>query len=385
MYKFKREDAYNFAQFIGARAKEVNRQLVFRNCPYCRGAGDNANTFSISLETGQFECKRAKCRAKGNMLTLSKDFDYSISDEIDRYIDRDGINERKFRTYELPAIVKSKDAAVRHLYSRGISEETTRKYEITIQNGNEDVLVFIFRDQNGIPQTIKYRNAAYVKGETKGSKEWFEPNSKQILFGMNHCVNFDNLVVTEGQMDSLSLAEAGIQNAVSVPGGCKSSTFLPFCWDWLIQFKTITIFGDCENGHITLVDIFERLPNDIRVVQEEDYKGCKDANELLQKHGKEALINAVKNAKGKTPVGIKPLSTVRRVKLLEQDSIRTGIPPLDSILTKGFFYGQVILLTGKRGDGKSAFLTQLLCNAVDQGIKPFCIAVSLLILTSVTG
>lgn len=370
MYNFKREDAFDFARFIGARAKEVNRQLVFRNCPYCRGAGDNANTFSISLETGQFECKRAKCRAKGNMLTLSRDFDYSISDEIDRYIDRGGINQ-KFRTYDLPSIVLSKDAAVRHLYKRGISEEICKKYEITVQRDNEDILVFIFRDEHGTVQTIKYRNAAFVKGETKGSKEWFEPNSKQILFGMNHCEGFDSLVVTEGQMDSLSLAEAGIKNAVSVPGGCKSSTFLPFCWDWLIKFKSITIFGDCENGGITLTDMFARLPVEIRIVQEADYKGCKDANEILQKFGKEALVEAVKNAKGKAPVGIKKLSEVKRVKLLEQDSILTGIQPLDSKLTKGLFCGQVVLLSGKRGDGKSAFLTQIACNAIDQGIRTF--------------
>ena len=64
---------------------------------------------------------------------------------------------------------------------------------------------------------------------------------------MNHC-NPDNptLVLTEGQIDSLSVAEAGIENAVSVPTGAKGFTWIPYCWDFLSQFKTLVVFGDCE-------------------------------------------------------------------------------------------------------------------------------------------
>ena len=72
---------------------------------------------------------------------------------------------------------------------------------------------------------------------------------------MNHC-NPDNptLVLTEGQIDSLSVAEAGIENVVSVPTGAKGFTWIPYCWDFLSQFKTLVVFGDCENGRITLLE-----------------------------------------------------------------------------------------------------------------------------------
>ena len=50
------------------------------------------------------------------------------------------------------------------------------------------------------------------------SKEWCERDCKPILFGMKQCDDaFKQLVITEGQLDSLSVAAAGINNAVSVP------------------------------------------------------------------------------------------------------------------------------------------------------------------------
>ena len=126
----------------------------------------------------------------------------------------------------------------------------------------------------------------FEKGKSKGSKEWTEANSKPILFGMNHC-NFDNktLVITEGQMDSLSCIEAGVENAVSVPLGALGFTWVPNCWDFLCKFDTLVVFGDHEKGHITLLDELEqRFDGIVKHVREDDYLDCKDANELLQKH-----------------------------------------------------------------------------------------------------
>ena len=45
-----------------------------------------------------------------------------------------------------------------------------------------------------------------------------------------------------------------------------------------------------------LEDIRKRFPNKILYVQKEAYRECKDANEILQKHGKEAVRKAVENA-----------------------------------------------------------------------------------------
>ena len=80
MYEFKEQDAYDFARHIHAQTREHNGELFFRLCPYCnpKPSRGNLNTFSINLKTGQFKCLRSSCGVSGNMLTLSKDFDFSL-------------------------------------------------------------------------------------------------------------------------------------------------------------------------------------------------------------------------------------------------------------------------------------------------------------------
>ena len=104
-----------------------------------------------------------------------------------------------------------------------------------------------------------------------------------ILFGMNQC-NTENetLIITEGQIDSLSVTEAGFENAISVPTGMNGFTWIGHCWNWVHQFKKMIVFGDKEDDKITLLEeIKHRFNLQIYAVRLEDYKDCKDANEIL--------------------------------------------------------------------------------------------------------
>ena len=81
--------------------------------------------------------------------------------------------------------------------------------------------------------------------------------------------------MTEGQLDSLSVAESGIENAVSVPNGKNGFTWVPYCWDWLQNFDTLIVFGDCERGSITLLDdMRRRFRGIVKAVRQQDYRGC---------------------------------------------------------------------------------------------------------------
>lgn len=57
---------------------------------------------------------------------------------------------------------------------------------------------------------------------------------------------------------------------------------------------------------------------------------------------------------------------VESVDIYSLPRIFSGIPELDRIIG-GFYFGQVILLTGRRGEGKSTFMGQLMAEALDQG------------------
>lgn len=367
-YEFKESDALEFARASGIKTKQRGDELQFLYCPYCNG-GKNRDkySFAINMLSGQFKCLRSSCSVSGNMLTLAAEFSwFSLGNDVEAYYQTG--RQKKYRRFSQMQTIKPKPAAITYLESRKITAATAEKYQITVQSKHENVLVFPFLDEKGTLQFIKYRKTDFNPTVDKG-KEWCEANCKPILFGMYQC-NLDNktLIMTEGQLDSLSVAESGIENAVSVPNGKNGFTWVPYCWDWLQNFDTLIVFGDCERGSITLLDdMRRRFRGIVKAVRQQDYRGCKDANELLQKYGRDAVKKAVDQAEVLPLQQVKDLADVRAVDLFSLPKIPTGIKSLDRVLSGGIYLGQTVILTGKRGEGKSTLGSQLLANALNDG------------------
>lgn len=354
MYDFKSKDVFDFASFIGAETKQKGNELFFKYCPQCHGGWDDKDTFSVNLQNGAFKCFRASCDYHGHFVELARDFGYKLDDE----------QERKYRRLPQPKI-ESKPKAIEYLESRGISAEVAKRYKITTQTHNENILVFPFYDDQNVLQFVKYRKTNFDKRFDK-NKEWCEAETMPILFGMAQCEDFTRLVITEGQLDSLSLATCGIKNAVSVPTGALGFTWLANCWDWINKFQEVVVFGDYEKGKITLIETLEkRLQMKVKCVRPQDYLCEKDANDILRKYGKEAIIRAVGGAELRDVKYVKRLATVEAVNLRDLPKIRTGIRPLDRVCG-GLLRGHVVLLSGKRGEGKSTFMSQLVAEAIEQ-------------------
>lgn len=355
-YELKQSDIYGFANSAGAEYREKGNELLFKYCPYCHGGQNNdKNTFSINMEKGTFKCFRASCGMQGHFVELCRDMGYPLDF---------GNEVRQYR--KLPQKPLSiRDNAVAFLKSRGISEAVCRRYSITTQANNTDIITFPFYDENNVLQFVKYRNSKY---NGYGNKEWCEKNTKPILFGMAQCTDFKQLIVTEGQLDSLSVAECGISNAVSVPTGAKGFTWAEHCYDWVSKFEEIVIFGDCEHGKITLSEEFNiKFPNKkIKIVPKKYYLGEKDANDILRKYGREAVIKAIESAEEVPVNAVLELADVESIDIYNMEHICTGISTIDRALG-GLYFGQVILLTGERGHGKSTFMSMLGCEALNQG------------------
>ena len=370
-YEFRPSDAYDFARHVGILCKERGDELFFKTCPYCkpRATRGNVNTFSINLKTGQHKCLRASCGVSGNMITLARDFDFSLGTEIDEYY----APKKKYRELPQPKEpVIPKPEALQYLESRGISEEVAKRYEITVQTKNPNILVFPFYDENGKLKFVKYRKTDFDKTKD-ANKEWCESKTKPILFGMKQCdTSFKRLVIVEGQMDCLAVATAGINNVVSVPTGAKGFTWVPYCWNWLCKWEEIIVFGDYEKGSISLLDeLSKRLKTKIKHVREEDYLDCKDANEILLKYGKEQVIKCVENAIPIPVENVIDLADVKDVDPYSLEKIPTRIQEVDKLLCGGLIFGCVNLITGKSGKGKSTLASQILGNAIDCGYNVF--------------
>ena len=363
-YIMNEDDLRGFIQFIGAETKEKGKEIVFRHCPKCQGSAPKEDEwkFAVNRKTGAFGCFRGSCGYHGHFVELCRDFGYKIGMET----------EEDFAQFPQPEKrIKPRDTAIAYLQGRGISEATAERYSITAFEDRPKVLWIPLFNEYGKLVGAKERRMDWKKS-SKFAKEVFTKGSKPVLFGMMQCEDFGTVVITEGMMDALSVAEAGVKNSVSVPNGMQGFSWVSYCYDWLKKFDEIVVFGDCEKGKVSLVDqIASRLPNRIRVVRNEDYLGEKDANDILTAFGPEAVRKCVENAEERTISHVKELADVKSKDLAKLPKIRTGIYELDKALKGGICFGQVLLLTGKRGDGKSTFGSNLVCESLDQGYKVF--------------
>lgn len=362
----------DFARQQRTKTKMRGDEMIFLRCPYCGTAykGDKEK-FAINIRTGAFNCMRASCGAKGNLWTLHKDFGLDLGSDVTEY-ERPRYSWKRFKVKKP---IEPTEPAIEYLHGkRGISEEVIRRYEIKTRKDDDNILVFPFYGEEGEIEFIKYRAINFDKSKG-GNKEWCEKDMRSILFGIKQCVDFQRLIITEGQIDSLSVTTAGFNNCCSVPTGKNGMRWVPHNWDWIKQFKEILVFGDYEHDSMTLLpDITARFldtETKILAVRPEDYRGCKDANELLLKYGADAIRNAIKNAQ---PQMLEQVVRLQEVEYQDGDieeKLPTGIREVDKALTGGLPFGLMNILTGKRGEGKSTEGSMLVKSALENGYNCF--------------
>lgn len=372
-YILKESDIYDFASRQNIQVKNRGDEIRFNICPYCRGGSGykkDLGTFSINRKTGQFECKRATCGVRGNMITLARDFDFHLSDEFSRFYRK----RPEYRKLPQPKEeIIPKQAAVEFLESRGISAETAKAYGVTVMTSNESVLCFPIYDKDGKMVNIKYRNLKYTKDKKNGIKEWYEPDCMPYLYGVQtYNKNSKTMVLCEGQLDAMACHECGIPNSFSVPGGAKGFTWYPPSYEFVSQFSEMIIFGDYENGKITLLDeMRQRFNGIIKYVRPEDYMDCKDANDILRKHGKQQIWKCIDNAVVLPIAEIIDVADVEDVDIAKLEKLPVGIKEIDRLLYGGLPFGGVHLISGKPGEGKSTLASQILIGAISKGYKCF--------------
>lgn len=345
------------------RSKHTSKglQLIPRYCPYCNGGKHHDKwTFAMNSETGVFNCKRGSCKVSGTFYRLLMDFG-----EVD-------ITETKeYRHYKAKKTFKKSTAKVNaagnkvleYLKLRGISDNTCKVYGVG-DDGKGNIAFPYIKD--GVQVAVKYRPARKVnKGEMKMWRE--EGTDTTTLFGMQ-TVNGDTLTICEGECDCLALYEAGIRNVVSVPNGSEDLNWVEANFACLEQFKTIYLCGDNdEPGRDMVQNLIPKL-GEWRVKVVELPEDCKDANEVLVKHGKQVITKAFDNAK---EIPIEALVRMAEVKAFDLDKIikvPSGIRGLDRKIG-GFMMGQISVWTGINGSGKSTLIGQLLIETIENGFN----------------
>lgn len=272
--------------------------------------------------------------------------------------------------YERP-IWKNKtdlpDTILKFFEKRRIGTETLLKAKITSQTEympqlekEVNVIAFNYFFQGEL-LNIKYR-------DDKKNFKLFK-GAELLPYNLDSTIGAGEVWITEGEMDCLSLIEAGVENTISVPNGAGNNTtyldrFMPL-------FDSVGKIHICTDNDTKGRELREQLAN--RFGKHRcDYivfDGCKDANEYLILNGKIALREACQSFKEFPLVGVFTVGDcIDQISDLYLNGLpegcSTGMNRFDELLK--FHKGYLTTITGIPGHGKSDFLDQILIKLFER-------------------
>ena len=162
-------------------------------------------------------------------------------------------------------------------------------------------------------------------------------------------------------------------DVVSINAVCKSVTAgwqeISGWSDWIAQFPYILIAippGAVQDEAVE--QLTARAPVPVLVPASKDFLGCQSMEELRDNGGLKAIDRLLLNAVEKPVCGLINLADVDTTTRKNAKRVISGIPGLDRAIG-GFTGGELSVWTGKRGEGKSTLLGQILLDAVNQNHK----------------
>lgn len=232
---------------------------------------------------------------------------------------------------------------------RGISEDALRSARVTTS-----------------PGWIEFNFYAYgelVNRKSRNGKKQFrlEKNCEVVWYNHDVLFNHKEVIITEGEIDTLSYIEAGLPNVISVPNGASNFGYLDDSIDLFDQIEKVYLSIDNDEAG-------EKLQSELirRLGAEKCYTinlpGAKDANEFLVANGKEALVACYDSAE---PLPLEDVKTILDISSEFNDFVKDGakpgfqigIPSFDDIFST--YTSQFVVVTGIPQHGKSDWIDQM--------------------------
>lgn len=213
------------------------------------------------------------------------------------------------------------------------------------------VVVFPYR-RGGEPYAGKFRSLA--------TKDWRSTTGvSRGLFNEDALKEAGPIVITEGEIDCLSVMQAGYGRAVSLPDGWTADGGKRECLiaeeARLRESPYVIVAGDNDEAGASLPKAVANIlaGHDVRYALWPD--GCKDANDVLVQHGEGELARCLVDAKPVDPEGGFITGISDLPPLPDRRVLRVGMAPFDYVLA--FEVGAMSVGTGTPGSGKSTFTT----------------------------
>lgn len=264
-------------------------------------------------------------------------------------------------------VIPDSDMEIRALKARGITSATCQKYGY-----------FVTRDDFGNPiQVANYKRdgkTIFQKTRTKDKKFSVRGKQEDIFFGQHLFPKGRKLVITEGEIDCLTVSQ--IQDnkypVVSVPFGAGSAKkIFKAQAEWLQGFDEVIVMFDMdEAGHKAVRSVSGILPpHKLKIAT----LPLKDPNECLLNGKADEVVRAIWNATEYRPDGIINAKDLKDEFFSQEANIVSYEFPWASGLnkmTQGLRKGEMLLLTAGTGIGKSTMAREIAFKLkMDDGLK----------------
>lgn len=249
------------------------------------------------------------------------------------------------------------------LIKRKIREDTCRKYGYQVGEYNgQAVQIAPYYDSEGqmVAQKIRFPNKDFkILGDI----------SKAQLFGANLWNQGKKIVITEGEIDALTVSQVQGNKwpVCSIPNGAQGATkAIKRNLEALSKFEEIVLMFDMdEAGQRAARECAELFEAGKAKVASLPYK---DANDCLQQGKEDAIIQAIWNAKTFRPDGVISGSELWDQITCEERIEAIQYPWLElNSLTHGARKGELVTLTAGSGIGKSAVVREITHHLIQRG------------------
>ena len=251
--------------------------------------------------------------------------------------------------------------------SRGISQEVVEFFDVKMgfdENRKPKSHYYPYTKKN---QTCAYKErqlpkSFYVHGDFKEVE----------LFGQSKFSGGRTLVICEGEIDVLSVAQAFkdykgvIYPVVGLPSASDTNSVLRQR-DWVNGFSKVILMMDHDDAGDKATDVLSKMIKAGKAFVAKLPE--KDANETLVKHGKDAILRAIWDAKEWSPAGIVTGDKVWEHFIARQSVQSVPYPEcMQGINEKleGMRHGEITLFTSGTGSGKSTVIKEIILDLLDK-------------------
>ena len=289
-----------------------------------------------------------------------------------------GIHEPRFepvkKSYAKPKITPAplESEAKRYLaWERKLSKETLERFKIGTSGGGAFITLPSYSPSGELLQ-IKHLG---VKRDQDGKKIIrTEKDCAPSLFGWQAFKGGRVVVITEGEIDAMTMSQYGLQ-ALSVPFGAgkgNKNDWIDYEWDNLAQFETIFLCYDNDEAGQSCV---EEVARRVGIHRCKTLKlPFKDANECLQKGmSEDDLADCIATAKTFDPPEIRsPMDFKERVQSYFYPSEEKQNAILNPALFRRniwFRPGELTIWSGCNSHGKTLIVGQIMILAATCGMN----------------